>query len=423
MGIRLDAIPITGLPQIMKTESEPELYATRVNCLLHSGQLLEHQCLEVRVNNVLQDGISEGNQTVFSWQFFNATDEVLIALHNRRMQTKHWRGCWNERDAILHTGTLPVQVAFNGKMQQVAGTTIDDISFANLDDSMPPTDAANSNGHNEHLMLESGNSTDNRKSHGDEKQIRTADVQDLLVIAEAKSSPVVTQQQTEIAPAEDYDEEVEDEEFQREQERIENEEFEEVEDEDLQEDEDVEDDGYEPSNDMEGDKSLSVQRKEPQEDEATTTPVGKRVAAFHANPVALEQTLQALKDLVANMPPKTIIVDLREHNRQSRRSLTSSALSKELLRAVFGAKYWDRGWAIKTSVQFTIGSDNPSRRLRAVIVNCNHPDGIPSLIKHYEEGYSFVLMDSRASYDESPRRTVINELRQRIPNLVVEPIG
>ncbi len=417
MGIRLDAIPITGLPQIMKTESEPEPYATRVNCLLHSGQLLEHQHLEVRVNNVLQDGISEGNQTVFSWQFFKATDEVLITLHNRGMQTKHWRGCWNERDAILHTGTLPVQVAFNGKMQQVAGTTIDDISSVALADSMPPTDAANSNGHSGHLMLESDNSTDNIESHGNEKQIRTADVQELLVIAEANSSPVVTQQQTEIAAAE------EDEEFQREQERIENEEFEEVEDEDLQEDEDVEDDGYEPSNDMEGGESLSIQRKGLQEDEATTTPVGKRVAAFHANPVALEQTLQALKDLVAKMPPKTIIVDLREHNRQSRHSLTSSALSKELLRGVFGAKYWDRGWAIKTSFQFTVGSDNSSRRLRAAIVNCNHPDGIPSLTKHYEEGYSFVLMDSRASYDESPRRTVIDELRQRIPDLVVEPIG
>src|SRR6266496_5617408 len=122
MSIRLNAIPITGLPQVSKSDV-PAPYAVRVNCVLHSGQLSEYQELEVRVNGVLQTGVSEGDQTVFTWQFFKASDEVQIALLNRGMRIKHWQGCWNERNAVLHAGTLAVQVFFDGKVQPLTEAT------------------------------------------------------------------------------------------------------------------------------------------------------------------------------------------------------------------------------------------------------------------------------------------------------------
>ena len=54
--IRLHAIPITDLPQRVKSEGPLESVAA-VNCLLQSQDLPAHQHLEVRVNGVLQQGV------------------------------------------------------------------------------------------------------------------------------------------------------------------------------------------------------------------------------------------------------------------------------------------------------------------------------------------------------------------------------
>src|SRR5712692_5055927 len=89
--LRLEAIPITNLPQVTRAESPPTPYTTRINCILHSGQLLEHQRLEVHVNGTRQEGVLEGNQFVFSWQFCVASDEVRITLLSRGAEVKHWQ--------------------------------------------------------------------------------------------------------------------------------------------------------------------------------------------------------------------------------------------------------------------------------------------------------------------------------------------
>ena len=145
--IRLHAIPITDLPQRVKSEGPLESVAA-VNCLLQSQDLPAHQHLEVRVNGVLQQGVPEGDhQMVFSWQVTKASDTIHITLLNRGVITKHWQGCWNEGDAIFHTGTLALQVFFNGKPQPVA-TTIEGLTAAATLAIIPPSlETENENGH------------------------------------------------------------------------------------------------------------------------------------------------------------------------------------------------------------------------------------------------------------------------------------
>lgn len=154
--ILLNAIPITSLPQKSKMDVSPTPLEPRVNCMLQSGPLPAHQALEVRVNDVLQTGVQGEGQVVFSWQFFKASDEVRIVLLNRGIRMKQWQGCWNERDAILYSGTLPVQVFFAGKpqpMMEAAMPTSSSAAIANLPSWL--SEAANGNsGYGGTMVLE-----------------------------------------------------------------------------------------------------------------------------------------------------------------------------------------------------------------------------------------------------------------------------
>ncbi len=57
--IRLTAIPIMHLPQMVKSEAPTESGA-KVNCILHGDHLPAHQHLEVSVNGVLTTGGARG---------------------------------------------------------------------------------------------------------------------------------------------------------------------------------------------------------------------------------------------------------------------------------------------------------------------------------------------------------------------------
>ena len=448
--IRLNAIPITGLPQMSKADV-PESYTVRVNCVLYSGQLAEYQELEVQVNRVPLKGRREGNQSVFTWQFFQASDEVQIALLSRGRRIKHWQGCWNERDAILHAGTLPVQIFFEGKLQTMA--TVSSAALARRSSSLAETVIGS-------RPIETGDlerNQDEKRTGGSRGEGETVIVQDLLVIVASEQPPAV-QQEREVEENEREDEgavdseeregdnagqwedgpyEVEDEEEQWEEERS------------------LDKDGREGDNASQEEKEEGTPDRQEVEGSDTVRQVddvavkeavaphtevhdlvgrdeqqpgrnhlaGRHIAAFHASPLALEKTLESLKELVARMPSKTLIVDVRPMDRQKKK-YQEQGFSKQLLRSVFGAKYWDRGWAIQTVSQMVPPADKAGfSTWRYVVDKLENPHGIPSLVKKLEEGYSIVVMDSIAAYAESRRRAVIDELQRRVPALNVGPLG
>jgi hypothetical protein len=441
--LRLDAIPITGLPRMVKSDPV-EPYSTKVNCVLHCERLPAHQHLEVSFNGLPQQSLSEGDQIIFSWQFEKASDEVRIKLFNRGIAIRHWQGCWNERDAILHLGTLPIQVFFDGKPQPNVPVVGGFTSAETLAAIQQAPEEVNGNG--PPIAL----STSDDKTHEpdllvSEKQTASGVVvvQDLLVIAEPR--PSSSEQFADGSRREDEPEEV----SQDEPNEVKKDEFEEDDEMDekgkdgfdeMEEGEpgEVSEDGFdevgedEPEEVKEDklDEVRSFGESEPfvvQEDlqvvESGPT-TGPRIAAFHASPLAYEKTLAALKELMALMPPKTIIVDLRRHSRTKKRSQGQSELSKDRLRATFGGKYWDRGWAIETTYQRASASEEHFSPWRQVLVDPDRsPDGIPSFVKHLQEGYSLVMIDNLAAYAESPRRAVIEELQKRISNLAVGPLG
>ena len=78
------------------------------------------------------------------------------------------------------------------------------------------------------------------------------------------------------------------------------------------------------------------------------TPTLGKVAVFHADPAMADRTIERLKALLAMMPRKTAIIDLRELSR-TRQKEEYSPLARAHLRADFGGRYWDRSQYIKTT--------------------------------------------------------------------------
>ncbi len=185
--IRLDAIPIMGLPQIVKSDPvEPA--STKVNCVLHCEAFPTTQHLEVRVNGALQQQVEEGHQLVFCWQLATATDEVRIKLFKRGVLEQHWQGCWNERDALLSLGTLPVQVFFDGRLQPPVAAIGGSTSAATLKALQPGPEEGSSRESGAVLSTSSNGTHEPGKP---ESELRATNgvvvVQDLIVVAEPKS--------------------------------------------------------------------------------------------------------------------------------------------------------------------------------------------------------------------------------------------
>ncbi len=348
---------------------------------------------------------------------------------------KHWQGCWNERDAILSTGTLAVQVFFDGKPQPTLAAIGGLTSAATLAAMQPSLEAVNGKGHQD-VLCKPGNTLSAPDAQPDDRE--GIIVQDLLVLAEPRLSSTELQNYQEKT-----DDEVEDRVGGEAREEVEAEGETEDEPDDEREDElenEIEDESDderegelggeqddEPDDEIVGSEAARKEAIETQEDPQTVAQsvitVGMRIATFHANSQHSEETLDALKKLLATMPSKTVLIDLRQQSQSKKRRQEPGGLSKDRLRAVFGGTYWDRGWAIQTAYRSVPTSESPSGWRRVVIHPESHPDGILSLVRFLQEGYSMVVIDQMAAYAESPRRGVIEELHNRLPDLVVGPLG
>jgi len=157
----------------------------------------------------------------------------------------------------------------------------------------------------------------------------------------------------------------------------------------------------------------------------TSAPAGTTIATLPATTVwsqaAHQEAQERLTTLLSSMPPNTILVDLRQHSPtpRARRLAASSGpqklgLSKQLLRTLYGGRYWDRGSVIQTSR--CLASTRPPRWGR-VVINPDDPEGLGALITALTQGFSLVVLDGEASYAERERAEVLSELRQRVANL------
>jgi hypothetical protein len=396
---RLDAISITNLPQRVQSDPiTPE--GTIVSVVLHAPRLPAHQHLEVTVNGVVQAGVAEGEQIAFSWQWKKATDEASINVFRRGALVHHWQGRWDECDVIVHQGLLPIQIFLNGKPVKARSGFTSSATVATLSSAQ---DATSGNRHSA-AIVEPEHDTPGATIQANEQNNGAAPVvvQDLLVLPELLSGVM--------APHSNHEEG----------------------------EETVEESGTAPSDEgsaarPDGTEGSEREEKLVRDEEpepfarqdarpATTerTAVWPRLVPFHLNSLHEEETVAELKALLARMP-KTILVDLRHHPRIARKTSEPRDLSKERLRAVFGGIYWERGWAIQTQSCLDVVDRVP--RLRQILVHPDQdPDGIPSLVKQLQAGYSLVVMDERASYAESPRRAVIEELHKRLPDVIVGPV-
>jgi hypothetical protein len=383
--IRLDAIPISSLPQRSKADGEGP-HTARVNCVLHSGPLSAMQELTVTLNGIALAGVAEGDQFVYSWQLVLASDEVKVVLLSGGRPQKYWRGCWNARNGIVHAGTLPVQVFFNGRAQPHA-----EAMLIPLSDILTAISAGE----------DPAEPWERRGRRGDEpfeKQAMTASEQ----LSDLKGGAVIAegeQKEHEDGGAYVQENEVE------------------WEDADDPEEDQEPDEGLEASDD---ERSVSQEHGEmtpsgalvasaPNEQQQQSDRA-KQLIAFHAGPS--DSVLQDLKDLVASLPTRTLIVDVRPKGRKNQ-----AQNGKVLLQKVFGAKYWDRSWAIAFRDQSVpLDARQKNGGFRQVIEEPEHnPDGILALLQKLEQGYTLIVIDAIAEEAQSRRKAVIDELQQRIP--------
>jgi hypothetical protein len=331
--IRLDATLLQALPLRTKADSKGP-YAARVNCVLHSGPLSEAQELTVSINKRSVVGMREGDQFVFAWQLLNPAEEVRITLHSHARPVRYWLGGWNGRDAIVHTGSLPVHIFFDGKRQPEAEMFL-----------------LATNGTTQ--LVHSLNGTVATVGNDDEQEsIRPstyAEPERAEMAGEAKKE----QMEGEIDP---------------------------------------------PYGDMQVVRAKEQRAHDDQEHATNGRITGSRLIAFCASDT--DGRLHDLQQLMAGMPAKTLIVDVRP------RRVKNQSLAKSQLQHMFGAKYADRSW-MRFRVQPTTG---------CYVVEEPVPDELLSLAQKLEQGYALVVLDHIALYEQSLRRAVIDELQRRVPS-------
>jgi hypothetical protein len=116
-----------------------------------------------------------------------------------------------------------------------------------------------------------------------------------------------------------------------------------------------------------------------------------------------ETVLSILTEVLVHLPPKTVLVDLRP---RAARQRSMGVIPKDLLRMVFGARYWDRGEAITTMPRL-LPYRAEERRWQTVVSNPNEAEGLPLLIAALQQGYSLVLLDDTPpDMKTSPRAAV-----------------
>ena len=357
--ISLEAISIPpsffgGLSQ----QNAPE--QPKVRCILSSGPLAESDHLNVLLNGTPIPGGKEHDQWVCAWQLFKGTDEIRVIFVHGEIESQSWRGCWDERDAILHAGTLPIQIRFNGKLQPMtAGTT-------HLVALSPTTDPLSTNGH---CSVPVPIALD-EYSQSEKEQ----------------DGPSDTVVQPELPGTQDHSRE-----FSETLEQTETNEL----------------------------KDAETSSRAEEQSRALAASEQHLVSYSLTHAATAEQILQTLKALLEQMPANTMMIDLRKQDRTPRKKMGSQNHSlKDVLRAVFGAKYWDRGWAINTEVQ-AVPTQQGSSRGEVVITNPEYVEGLGMLIEAYREGYSLLLIDQWSRYEQSTLSAVIQVLRHHFPTLSI----
>ncbi|HEU5377143.1 MAG TPA: hypothetical protein VFV38_17060 [Ktedonobacteraceae bacterium] len=367
-------------------------------CLLHTGPLPASHQVQVWVGGVHQHAEQEGRQQVFSWHCAQGCEMCIHLLHQGRI-AKAWRGWWQGEITLAHTGTLPIQVLCAGVLQPPGLTPSPAMSSVPLD-------------------------VCDQHQGAHPQAVTTACALPTVPDAARVLPPTEGEHEDDLwatAPQEapfSVAEMLEGEETEGET------------------DLNLRDDGHGEEGMRAGERGEQEQREyagpaEGQEQSTTAAPppalcvapAGTRIATLPALPVwsasEHQDALDRLAALLSTMPPTTILVDLRQQRAaaRSRRcpdGQQKRGLSREVLRALYGGRYWDRGTAIQTTRR--LHATRPMRWCR-VVSNPDDREGLAALVTALERGFSLVLLDEEASSAHSARAAVLAELRQRVANL------
>ena len=398
MQLHLYVLPIPMLSQDDLSPEQSEISPGKLTCLLQASGLPQGQRLEVRVNETLKKW-RDGSNQVFSWELQEAKEEISIYLRSDAAEIASWRGLW-KGTTIFHLGALPVRVFFNGMEQPlVDASTMIQIIDASLEPF--PTNGREAG----HAL-----SSDRPLVHDGKAPFPMVEVAEDPLAPDGDAEEADVQQEEEDDPQEEEDD---------------------TEDEELEEDEEDEDENVEAEDEgqlvFEQDQLVLTEALSPAEntgvstlqqgDALQSTPTLGKVAVFHADPAMADRTIERLKALLAMMPRKTAIIDLRELSR-TRQKEEYSPLARAHLRADFGGRYWDRSQYIKTTYRSLPEAERTmSNQWELVVTDVETPDGLPFLENYVRAGYSMIFMDSTGRYAESARRAVMIAMRERIPTL------
>lgn len=471
--IRLDTYPTEGMAALARssTVSSPP---PQLSCLLHSGVLPARQSLAVWVDGVSQTLAREENQEVFSWQCGIDTPMEIHLLMQHGQVVKAWRGWWKGGTTLAHTGTLALQVlcagdpqpagaapslppplsvrqeaapvSHNGSTAPLSPTAAAVLEWPPLAEGFPagepiprqmPREGDLWSVAEAEPIEEAGEQAEGsplvpppQRSEPTPRQILRED--DLWNVAEAEPAEGAGEQAGIRTDAEESELEEGGEEGAWDEDEVETETEAWEEDEEETEAEAWEEDEAAGDEHAHSPLQPAVSASEPTS--VVLAPAGTTVAAVHAASawsVPLhEQALQHLATVLGALPARTIIVDLRRHaptprstrrarSRPTRSGAQELGLTKEVLRTLYGACYWDRGALLPTSRRVE-RMQNGHQRWYMVVDKPEAAEGLAELVTALARGLSLLLVDRTVNYLESPRAAVIAELRQRVANLTVE---
>lgn len=380
--LRLDCYTAATLALSRQQEDTPPL----LSCVLQHGAPGAQQHLAVWVGGVRQPLTRDGERDICTWQCAPEV-EMEIRLDQHHQMSKAWRGWWR-KGAIVHVGTLPLQVFLEGQEQPAA-------SAAALSASMPPL--------RESATLDQRNGTS--ALHPQAAASATSVVERPAVQADQLSASEETTEEEEQdlwdmdlaamrqAAAQGQEEEAEA--------------------------------VAAPPVDSHVAHDSSQAETMGESAEIVTAPMiaamGARAAGSRAEQ---ERMLEQLAVLLADMPPKTILVDLRQHARTPRvhssrraspRPGATLGLTKETLRGLYGARYWERGGGIPTTLRQV--STRPARW--HLMISDPQAEGLQELLAQLAAGVSLLILDGEATYPGSKRAAVIDFVREQCPQVTI----
>jgi hypothetical protein len=406
MKLRLDTFPAEQIAARVPipNASSPSTSPPTLCCLLHTGVLPPSHQIRVWVGGVQQRAEQEGVQQVFSWQCAQEVEMRIEILQQGRL-TKTWRGWWRGGTTVAHTGNLAVQV-FCGGVPQPAGIALPASAPAATSSADTPVDQHNG------LHSQDGPSILTWPAFlpppaTPARPLDSEPEDDLWQTPPSASTRATEARIGERAAEEDLDPERQEAEVPGEEEGMER----------TTSEEETEIGGAATDGAQREAFAASHAHSRAESAHATpalpsvSAPAGTTIATFAALPVTSEaahqEALERLRALLALLPPSTILVDLRRHRPTRRRPAGSAplGLSKDLLRTLYGGRYWDRGLFIQIA------------RRERVVLNPEGPDGLGALVAALARGWSLVILDGDRSYAESGRATVLAALRERVANL------